>query len=388
MRYNFDTVVDRRGTDTYKYEYCDYYFGSADILPLWVADMDFETPDFILNAIKERIQHPVLGYTILKDDFAQTIAAWLQRRHHWQPDTNHIKFMPGVLPSISLAIKCFSKKGDRVIVQPPIYPPFISIPKANEREVLYNKLKRVENEYVFDRADFIKCAEKGASVFVLCNPHNPGGIVWSRDVLAEIADICHHYKILVISDEIHADLVHPGYEHIPFTTVSKKATENSITLMAPSKTFNMAGLGSSFAIVPNNKIRAGYYRYLNALHVSHGSVLSYEATKAAFTYGDEWLDEMLKYLVGNFEFAYRFIAENMPQVVPFRAQASFLLWLDFGKLGIKDNDLKKLLVQKGKIGMNQGPSFGPGGKGFQRLNLGTPRTVLAEALTRIADAIK
>lgn len=388
MTYNFDTIVDRRGTSTYKYEYCEYYFGSTDVLPLWVADMDFQTPDFILSAIQDRLKHPVLGYTILKDDFTQTIVDWLKRHHNWQPEANDIKFMPGVLPSISLAIKCFSKKGDSVIVQPPVYPPFISIPKANEREVLYNKLKRVENEYVFDRADFLKCAEKGASVFVLCNPHNPGGIVWSHDVLAEIADICNHYGILVISDEIHADLVHPGNKHIPFATVSKKARENSITLMAPSKTFNMAGLGASFAVVPNNKIRAKYYRYLNALHVSHGSVLSYEATKAAFTHGDEWLRQMLDYLTGNFEFAYRFIADKMPEIIPFRAQASFLLWLDFSNLGVKDNELKKILVQKGKIGMNQGPSFGPGGKGFQRLNLGTPRSVLEDALTRISVAIK
>lgn len=388
MAYNFDKLVDRKGTSTFKHDFCDYYFGTNDVLPLWVADMDFETPDFIMDAIRQRAEHPILGYTIPPKHLYSVISGWIKRQHSWELDEKWLKFMPGVLPSISTAIKAFSKKGDGILIQPPIYPPFISIPKALSRKVVHNKLKRIGNVYSMDLEDFKKRVENGVSVFILCNPHNPAGIVWKKEELEAIASICFENNVLVISDEIHADLVHPGFEHIPFATVSKKARENSITLMAPSKTFNIAGLGASFCVVPNPKIRKTYYNYLNALHVSHSSMFAYIATIEAFTKGDAWLNELKVYLRRNFDFALNYIQKNIPGVEAFDSKASFLLWMDFTELGINHKELKKLMVKKGKIGMNNGSDFGPGGSGFQRLNVGAPQSVVQEALKRIERAVK
>ncbi|MFB6317668.1 MalY/PatB family protein [Saccharicrinis sp. FJH54] len=387
MKYNFDKLIDRRGTSTFKYEFSHYYFGTEDILPLWVADMDFETPDFIMEEVIKRANHRVLGYTIPSREMNQIIADWIRRNHNWDIHTSWIKFMSGVLPSIAVALQTFSSEGDKVIIQSPIYPPFISIPEANNRKVVFNQLKRRGNSYTMDLDDFRKKAEEGASVFIMSNPHNPAGIVWDRETLTELAEICYAHQILVISDEIHCDLVHPGYEHIPFATVSKKAEEISITLMAPSKTFNIAGLGVSFCIVPDLKIRKKFYDALNALHIAHSNMFAYIGLMEAFKNGDEWLKQLKIYLRQNFDFALDYIHQNIPQVKPFDAGASFLLWLDFTDTGLNSKELRKLMIEEGKIGMNNGADFGPGGEGFQRLNVGAPRTVIADALKRIEKAV-
>ena len=387
MNYDFDKIIDRRGTSTYKYEFCNYYFGTDDVLPLWVADMDFETPDFIMTPLQERMKHPVMGYTIPQKELNSSIINWIGRQHNWTLSDKWIKFMPGVLPSIAAALQVFSQKGDKVMIQTPVYPPFISIPKAAGRKVTYNKLKREGNRYKMDIEAFKSQITDNTSVFILCNPHNPAGVVWTKDELKQIAEICYDNHVLVISDEIHADLVHPGKTHIPFATVSRKARENSITLMAPSKTFNIAGLGNSFCVVPNTKLRNAYYRYLNALHISHSNMFAYLATIHAFNKGDEWLRQLKVYLQENFRYANDYILKNMPMVEPFETDASFLLWLDFSKLGLDSVKLKQLMVKKGKIGMNNGADFGPGGEGFQRLNLGAPRSVITEALKRIEKAV-
>ncbi|MFB6340406.1 MalY/PatB family protein [Saccharicrinis sp. FJH62] len=387
MKYDFDKLIDRRGTSTYKHEFSQYYFGSDDILPLWVADMDFETPDFIMDEVIKRANHRVLGYTVPSRTMNNIIAEWIERNHNWKIHTSWIKFMSGVLPSIAVALQTFSSEGDNVIIQSPIYPPFISIPKANKRNVVFNQLKRVGNSYEMDLDDFRKKAKKGASVFIMSNPHNPAGIVWERETLKEVAEICHAYNILVISDEIHCDLVHPGHEHIPFATVSKKAREISITLMAPSKTFNIAGLGVSFCVVPDLKLRKKFYDALNALHIAHSNMFAYIGLMEAFKNGDDWLKQLKIYLRGNFALALDYINRNIPLVKPFDAKASFLLWLDFTDMGLNSKDLRKLMIEEGKIGMNNGADFGPGGEGFQRLNVGAPRTVIEDALRRIEKAV-
>lgn len=387
MAYNFDKLIDRKGTSTFKYEFCSYYFGSNDVLPLWVADMDFETPDFIMKEVVKRAQHPVLGYTIPPKTMNKTIANWMKRHHNWEVHDKWIKFMSGVLPSIAVALQTFTKPGENVIIQTPVYPPFISIPEANNRKVVVNQLKRVGEKYEMDLDDFRKKAEAGASAFIMSNPHNPAGVVWSRDELATVAEICHKHQILVISDEIHCDLVHNGHEHIPFATVSEKARKISLTLMAPSKTFNIAGLGVSFCIVPDSKLRKKYYDSLNALHIAHSNMFAYTGLMEAFTNGDEWLMQLKNYLRANFDFALDFIQERLPQVKAFDAHASFLLWLDFSALNLDDKALKKLMVREGKIGMNSGGDFGPGGEGFQRLNVGAPRSVVEDALKRIEKAV-
>lgn len=387
MVYNFDKVVDRKGTSTYKYEFCDFYFGSNDVLPLWVADMDFETPDFIMDVIKSRANHNVMGYTVPPKNFNSILKNWVERNHNWELSEDWIKFMPGVLPSIAAVLQVFSKPGENIIIQTPVYPPFISIPKSNGRRVLYNKLKRVGNTYEMDLDDFRMKAKEGASVFILSNPHNPAGVVFTKHELHSIAEICHEHGILVISDEIHCDLAHPGSEHIPFASVSKKAKENSITFMAPSKTFNIAGLGTSFCIVPNTKLRKQFYSYLNALHISHSNMFAYLATIEAFTKGDEWLKQLKVYLRNNFDFALNYFKAKMPLIQPFDSKASFLLWIDFSALALDSAGLKKLMVKEGQIGMYDGHDFGLGGEGFHRLNVGAPLTVVKDALQRIEKAV-
>jgi cystathionine beta-lyase len=387
-KYDFDEIIDRSGTSAYKLELCKWRFGTDDVLPLWVADMDFRTPDFVMDAIRQRCEHEILGYTIKNKEFYTPIINWIQYKHNWAVDPRWIGFVPGIVPAMAVAVLAFSNPGDKVIVQSPVYPPFYSVVENNKRQLAINELQLVDGQYRMNIDELRQlAADPACKLLLLCSPHNPGGRVWSKEELAEVADICAENNVIVVSDEIHADLVLPGYEHIPFATVSEKAKQNSIVLMAPSKTFNIAGLGSSSYIIPNPDLFNTFSRQLQALEFAGGNIFAFVATKAAYEQGADWLNQLIEYIQGNVDFVDSYLKTNIPQVKAIIPQASFLVWLDFSGLGLTDDEVEELLVKKAKIGLNPGRSFGKGGAGFHRLNIGHSRIQIKEALDRLKQAV-
>ena len=386
MSYNFDEIIDRKGYSTYKTDLAIARFGTDDLLPLWVADMDFRTPDFIMNTIKERCRHEVMGYTILPADYVEPIIDWLYKRHQWTVKKTWIEFIGGVVPAIAYSINSFTKEGDAIIIQTPVYPPFMHYVECNNRKLICNELVLKNDKYAIDFELFEKqIIDNEVKMYILCSPHNPGGRIWTKNELEILADICHKHKVLVISDEIHADLALAGYKHIPFASVSDVARDNSITLMAPSKTFNMPGLGSSFYIIPNEKIKVVFDKFIDKMDCRGGNIFAYTATQAAYSYGEKWLLQLLYYLQGNIDYVAHFIKLNIPQLKVMLPQASFLIWIDFRSLGLNDDEIKNLLVKKAKLGLNDGPSFGPGGSGFARLNIACSRSTLELAMSRLKE---
>ena len=387
MSYNFDELIDRRGFSTYKTDLATKVFGTADLLPLWVADMDFRTPDFIMNAINERCRHEIMGYTIRERDYFAPVVAWFARQHGWTIAPQWIDFIAGVVPAIALAINAFTKEDDAVIVQTPVYPPFMEYVRRNNRRLVCNELLLKNGQYEIDFELFEKqIGEHKVKMFILCSPHNPGGRVWRLDELQRIDEICQKYGVLVVSDEIHADLTLYNNRHIPFATVSETARERSVTFLAPSKTFNMPGLASSFYVIPNPEIRGIFDAYIEKLDCRGGNIFAYIATTAAYLHGDEWLAQMKKYLQGNIEYVAQYIDVYLPKIRAIIPQASFLVWLDFRGMQLTDSEIKHLLVSKAKLGLNAGTTFGQGGSGFARLNVACPRSVLEEAMRRLRGA--
>lgn len=291
-QYNFDEIIERRGTNCVKYDTLKEQYGNGDLTPLWVADMDFRTPDFIVNAIKKRCEHEVFGYTFGSDSYFNSIIEWVNYKQNWKIKREWLSYIPGIVKGIGFVIQCFTKPGDKVIIQPPVYHPFRIVPESMKREVVYNPLKLVDGVYEMDFEQLESIIDEQCKVLILCNPHNPGGIVWKKDTLIKLADICAKHNLLVISDEIHAEMAYPQFTHHPFATVSEAAANCSITFMAPSKTFNIAGIVTSYSIVPNDKIRNEFYRFLEAGELGDGTIFAYTATEAAYTYGAEWLQQM------------------------------------------------------------------------------------------------
>ncbi|MDR1343300.1 MAG: pyridoxal phosphate-dependent aminotransferase [Prevotellaceae bacterium] len=384
-KYNFDKVTDRRGTNALKIEALQARYGRADLIPLWVADMDFETPPFVVDALRARMEHPIFGYTQLSPRYWPLIAGWLEERHGWSVQQEWLCYIPGIVTGIGLALNVFTDRGDKVIIQPPVYHPFRLVPEANGRTVAYNPLKLVNDRYEMDFEQLEQLIDDRCKLLILANPHNPGGVVWRRETLLQLADICARRRVLVIADEIHADMALFGSRHTPFASVSEAAAQNSITFNAPSKTFNMAGLISSFAVVPNAAIRTRFYSWLRANELSEPTILSAVATEAAYEHGREWLRQMLAYVEGNFGYVAQFLAAHIPAIRAMQPQASFLVWLDCRQLGLEHAALVDLFVSKARLALNDGEMFGPGGEGFMRLNIGTPRTTLEAAMERLRE---
>lgn len=386
MTYDFDELLERRGTDSVKWDGVQEVWGRDDLLPLWVADMDFRTPPFVMEALKRQLSGGVLGYTRPCADWAPAICDWLLRRHGWQVETGWISFVPGIVRAQALALLCFTRPGDRVAVMNPVYHPFFLVTRHLEREVVFSPLVLRDGHYHIDYARLEQDLD-GCRVLILCNPHNPGGRVWTEDELRRVADICHRRGVMVLSDEIHADLTLPGYRHHPFATVSPQAAAISLTFMAPSKAFNMPGLASSYAIAVDPGIRRRFQTFLEAGEFGEGHMLAYVGCAAAYREGEEWLGQLLAYLQGNIDFTEQFLKERIPAIGMIRPQASYLIFLDCRRLGLPQPELVNLFVDKAHLALNDGTMFGRGGEGFMRLNVGCPRSVLRRALEQLEEAV-
>ena len=387
-KYDFDKVVDRHGTNALKLDVLKDRYGRSDLIPLWVADMDFETPPFITEAIRKRLDHSLFGYTVEPQDLWTTVAGWIESHHGWKVDEKWLTFIPGIVKGIGMVINLFVKEGEKVIIQPPVYHPFRLVPQGNNREVVYNPLRENRNgTYSMDFENLEEVADEKCRLLILSNPHNPGGIVWDRETLVRLADFCFRHHILVISDEIHCDMALWGNRHIPFASVSDEAAACSITFGAPSKTFNIAGIVSSYAIVPDEVIREKFFSWLASNELNEPTLFSPIATVAAFTQGDEWRKAMLSYIEGNVEFVIGYCSRNIPLIRPMRPQASFLVWLDCRALKLDHEHLIDLFVNKARLALNDGEMFGKGGEGFMRMNVASPRSVLEEAMERLCEAV-
>lgn len=386
--YNFDEIIDRKGTSCVKYDGLkNAYQGKENLIPLWVADMDFATPDFIVEALKKRCEHPVFGYTFDDDEYYESIQTWLDYKYHWKTEREWISYIPGIVKGIGLAVQCFTQPGDKVIIQPPVYHPFRLVPTRMGREVVYNPLKLEDGVYKMDFEQLESLIDKDCKMLILSNPHNPGGVVWEKEALVKLAQICSAHGILVISDEIHAEMTYPQFRHHPFATVSEEAAACSVTFMAPSKTFNIAGIVSSYALVPDSRIREKFYSFLEAGELNAGTIFAFTATKAAYTYGAEWLQQMRSYVIENVNFVDEYLKKNIPHIKVYRPQASFLVWLDCRELKLTQPELVQLFEDKAGLALNDGTMFGKEGEGFMRLNIGCPRSILNQALESLKKAI-
>ena len=389
MKYDFDKIIDRSGTNALKYSVLKERYGRDDLIPLWVADLDFETPDFITDALRKRLEHSLFGYTATPDELWNTIARWIEDHHGWKVNKEWITFIPGVMKGVGSVVNVFVKPDEKVIIQPPVYFPFRLTPQGNEREVVFNPLKRVEGgSYEIDFENLAAVADDKCRLLILSNPHNPAGICWSRETLARLADFCYERNIIVISDEIHCDLTLFGNRHIPFASVSDKAAQISITFGAPSKTFNTAGIVNSYTIVPNDTLRRRFFKWLEANEFNEPPIFSTIAIIAAFSKGEEWRRQLISYIEDNVRFVQDYFKEHIPSIKPLRPQATFLVWLDCRELGLDHKGLIDLFVNKARLALNDGETFGPGGEGFMRLNVGAPRAILEAALERLAVAVE
>jgi len=389
---DFDRAIPRIGTGSLKHDGCAAYFGTPDVTPLWVADMDFAAPEAVTRALMQRAAHPVYGYTLYPDGVYQALSDWLKQRHGWEIRHDWIMMVPGVVPSLFASVLAFTQPDDGVIVQPPVYFPFFSAVTTNHRRLVENPLRFDNGRYEIDFEHLERCAADDARLLLLCTPHNPVGRVWNREELTKLLHIARRHQLTILSDEIHADLVYPGEQHIALAKLANElwpdeTDHNIITAVAPSKTFNIPGLGLSSLIVPNHAQHDALSQAFATLHVGNTNPFSITAFEAAYREGVAWLDELLAYLQGNRDFVCAYLAEHIPAIRPVRPEGTYLLWLDCRALEMSDAELRHFFVHGARVGMNPGTVFGTGGSGFMRLNLGSSRQVLAAALERIAAAV-
>ncbi len=387
MNFDFDRVIARNGTNSVKHDGRGGYFGTSDVLPMWVADMDFAAPEAVTKALMDRASHPVYGYSFYPESMYEALISWLQMRHAWQVEREWILMVPGVVPSLYATVLALTKPGEGVIVQPPVYPPFFSAVTANGRRLIENPLRIEGERYVMDFDHLEQCAREGAKLMLLCSPHNPVGRVWERDELQHLLGIARRYGMAILSDEIHADLVYPGVEHTALDTLACDE-DHLITAIAPSKTFNIPGLGLSSLIARNPEHRKAIGHAFGTLHAGNYNPFSIAAFEAAYRGGEAWLNSLHEYLAGNRDCVADYIANRLPEIMFARPEGTYLLWLNCKRLGMKDDELRRFFVHEAKVGMNPGITFGMGGSGYMRMNIASPRSVIHDALARISRAIE
>lgn len=388
MTYNFDEVINRVGTDAIKYDRLEENCGNKDAIPMWVADMDFRTPPFVKRTIAARLEQETLGYTCTYDSYYESICRWNREQHGMPVEMGMVRYIPGVVCGIFLAVQCFTEKGDKILIQEPVYHPFRLVPEASGRQVVMSTLTRTEDSFTMDM-DRLRHDIKGCKLMVLCNPHNPAGICWTREQLQEVAEICAKEGVVLVSDEIHCDMMLYGNKHIPFASVSDTAKSICVTLQAPTKTFNLPGIVASQAIVYDRKLREKFFAFIEGNDMDLGNIFAFDCVRACYSEeGIEWKQQMLHYVEGNIDYLIERLAKEAPQIVPIRPQASFLVFLDCRGLGFQtQQELNDFFSQKAHLGLNAGDTFGPSGTGYMRMNLGCPRSVLEKALDQLIGAI-
>jgi cystathionine beta-lyase len=387
MRWDFDEPVARDETYCVKYDLRKEVFGTRDLIPMWVADMDFKTPDFIIKALKKRLDHEIMGYSFRPAAYYRSIIGWLQVRHNWKIEKEWICYSPGVVPSLNLCTLAFTRPGDSIIVQPPVYFPFFSAVESHGRNLVYNQLIEKDGRWLMDFEGLEALVDETTKMIIISNPHNPVGRAWSAEELNHLAGICLKKNILILSDEIHNDLILPGFSHLPLANISDKIAEITVTCIAPSKTFNLAGLSTSSVIISNPVLRKYFNSKIDHLHLGSGNIFGTEASVAAYSEGYEWLDELMDYINRNVEFVQNYLKELIPEIIPVQPEATYMIWLDCKQLGMTGKELQDFFVNRAKVGMNEGSTFGPGGEGFMRMNLATTRETVKRAMEQIENAI-
>jgi cysteine-S-conjugate beta-lyase len=387
MNYNFDEFITREGTNCVKYDLRKAYFGREDVIPMWVADMDFPVPPFVYEAVRKRSEHPVYGYSIIPETYYDAIINWQNRRYSWDIRKDWIMFSPGVVTGLNVLVQAMTDPGDKIIVQPPVYFPFFSCVENNGRILILNQLVEKNGVYSIDFEDLENKMKGGARMMILCSPHNPVSRCWTREELEWLGAKGIEHGVLIVSDEIHCDLVFEPSRHIPLASLSDQIAQNTITCIAPSKTFNLAGLYTSSIIIPNEHHRRKFELAEEKIHLS-ANIFGITAAEAAYARGEEWLSSLMAYLKSNADLAIEFFAHNLPEITVSPVEATYMLWLDFRRSGIDPPDLKKLLIEKAGIGFVDGCVFGKGGEGFQRMNIACPKALLEMAMNRIPPILK
>jgi len=386
MAYNLDEIINRENSGSLKYDIRKQKFGKEDVIPMWVADMDFRTPDFIVDALKQCAEKDIFGYFMFPDSYYQSIINWVKRHHQWEIQKDWISYCPGVVPALSLAVLAFTQPSDKIIVQPPVYHPFFFVIKDNNRHVVENPLLHKNGRLYMDFKD-LEPKLRDAKMLFLSNPHNPGGMVWKKEELMQLAELCLKYNVLLISDEIHADLVFKPNKFIPVASLSSEIANNTVSFIAPSKTFNMAGLSSSSVIISNKSLKAAFDETLHTIHVGLGNSFGIAATEAAYNCGDQWLSELLDYISANIDFVENYLKKYIPQIKMVRPEGTYLIWLDCRDLNLSDDELNRFFIEKADLGLNEGRTFGTGGNGFMRMNVACPKSIIEKALLNLKKAI-
>lgn len=383
---DFDAIISRLNTNSVKWDGRTAVFGTDDVIPLWVADGDFAVANQIQQALLQRAQHPIYGYTRHPHELTQLLVNWQSQRHGWAIEPDWLVTMPGVVPTLYAAVKALTNEGDAVIVQPPVYTPFFSAVTDNNRRLLLNPLKNNDGHYEMDFEHLEQCAKQGAKLLLLCSPHNPIGRVWTRDELMKLVDISNRYDMTIISDEIHADLVYAPHQHIPLLSLDD-LSDKLVTIFAPGKTFNMPGLGMAFMVASDPGLRAQLVSEFKTLHIESNNPFTLTAVQAAYAQGADWVDALLPYLAETQQQVIEFIHQHLPQIKVQSSEGTFLMWLDFSSLGLDDKKLHTFLVEQAKVGLSAGISYGKGGEGFMRLNIAAPRAMVLQALDQIKRAL-
>ncbi|WMJ81730.1 MalY/PatB family protein [Clostridium sp. MB40-C1] len=387
MIYNFDEVINRKGTNCAKYDERIKKFGTDDVIPLWIADMDFATAKPITDAMKQKVEEGIFGYVSRPDEYFDSLCKWQKKRNNWEIDKELLSFSVGVVPSLAALIRQLSEIGDEILIQTPVYPEFYDIVEAADRKVLVSRLMEKDGVWKIDYTDFENKLKRHPKAFILCNPQNPIGHPWSKEELTKMGELCIKYGVTVISDEIHADLMLWGNKHIPMASISKEFAANTITCTAISKTFNLAGLQASTVIFNNQDEKAKFEKLWHSFEIHRNNSFSLVASIAAYNEGEEWLEQLIKYLEENMKFIHDYCEKYISKIKANIPECTYLVWLDCRELGLTDEDLNEFMIKKAKVGLNAGNGFDRELTGFMRLNAACPRSILEKALNQLRDAV-
>ncbi|WP_228547589.1 MalY/PatB family protein [Filobacillus milosensis] len=388
MRNDFKEVINRENTRSAKFEYREKLFGRSDVLPLWVADMDFASVPELQDALIERAKHNVYGYTTYDDDILNAVKNWLKKRHDYDVNTDLITFSPGVIPSLHALVQIFTEENDQIVIQPPVYPPFFSVVKAHNRQLVENPLINNDGHYEINFDHLEQLFKQGAKAFILCSPHNPVGRVWTKEELEQLAKLCVQYDVYLFSDEIHADVIFSSYKHYPIAHLNKDIHQLTFTLMAPSKTFNIAGLQASYVISPNRDFKKKVDEQLMRQGAMTLNTFAFTALEVVYNHGEEWLDELIEQLEENKQLVNDKLEQSQSNISSVDTEGTYLVWLDFSKTGLKHEEIKRKLNDEAKVGLNDGKSFGDQGEQFMRINIASPPSIIEEGIDRIIKAFE